>query len=115
MIKSVQHESNRKLLDAAQNVFRTKGYAATTVDDICEAAIVTQGSFFHHFKSKEALTLDAAALRADYLNGLRHASLMIFDAVALAPWGSRFVQHVRMHKAAFSGMPDYMHRALLAA
>ncbi|KAA0892493.1 TetR/AcrR family transcriptional regulator [Pusillimonas sp. ANT_WB101] len=61
MIKSVQHESKRKLLDAAQNVFRTKGYAATTVDDICEAAGVTKGSFFHHFKSKEGLTLDAAA------------------------------------------------------
>lgn len=57
----------------------------------------------------------ATALRAFYLNGLRYASLTIFDAVTLAPWGSPFVQHVRQHKAAFSGMPDYMHRALLHA
>ena len=57
----------------------------------------------------------ATALRAYYLNGLRYASLTIFDAVALAPWGSPFVQHVRQHEAAFSGMPDYMHRALLRA
>ncbi|HEU6441060.1 MAG TPA: alpha/beta hydrolase [Microvirga sp.] len=57
----------------------------------------------------------ATALRAYYLNGLRYASLTIFDAVALAPWGSPFVQHVRRHEAAFSGMPDYMHRALLRA
>ncbi|WP_428671942.1 alpha/beta fold hydrolase [Roseibium sp.] len=57
----------------------------------------------------------ATALRAYYLNGLRYASLTIFDAVALAPWGSPFVQHVRRHEAAFSGMPDYMHRALLKA
>ncbi|QWA30559.1 alpha/beta hydrolase [Pseudomonas sp. RC3H12] len=57
----------------------------------------------------------ATALRAYYLNGLRYASLTLFDAVALAPWGSAFVQHVRQHQAAFSGMPDYMHRALLAA
>lgn len=57
----------------------------------------------------------ATALRAYYLNGLRYASLTIFDAVALAPWGSPFVQHVRKHEAAFSGMPDYMHRALLKA
>lgn len=57
----------------------------------------------------------ATALRAYYLNGLRYASLTIFDAVALAPWGSPFVQHVRQHEAAFSGMPDYMHRALLKA
>ena len=57
----------------------------------------------------------ATALRAYYLDGLRYASLTIFDAVALAPWGSPFVQHVRKHQGAFSGMPDYMHRALLAA
>lgn len=57
----------------------------------------------------------ATALRAYYLNGLRYASLTIFDAVALAPWGSPLVQHVRQHEAAFSGMPDYMHRAVLRA
>jgi pimeloyl-ACP methyl ester carboxylesterase len=57
----------------------------------------------------------ATALRAYYLNGLRYASLTIFDAVALAPWGSPLVQHVRKHEAAFAGMPDYMHRALLKA
>jgi pimeloyl-ACP methyl ester carboxylesterase len=57
----------------------------------------------------------ATALRAYFLNGLRYASLTIFDAVALAPWGSPFVQHVRRHETAFSGMPDYMHRALLRA
>ncbi|MBK4217801.1 alpha/beta hydrolase [Paracoccus caeni] len=57
----------------------------------------------------------ATALRGWYLDGLRYASLTIFDAVALAPWGSPFVQHVRSHEAAFAGMPDYMHRALLNA
>ena len=57
----------------------------------------------------------ATVLRGYYLNGLRYRSLTIFDAVALAPWGSPFVQHVRAHEAAFAGMPDYMHRALLRA
>jgi len=57
----------------------------------------------------------ATALRGWYLNGLRYASLTIFDAVALAPWGSPLVRHVRQHAAAFSEMPDYMHRALLSA
>lgn len=57
----------------------------------------------------------ATALRAYYLDGLRYASLTLFDAVALAPWGSPFVQHVGQYEQAFAGMPDYMHRALLAA
>src|SRR5258708_7821082 len=57
----MQHESKTKLLMAALHVIRAKGYAATTVDDICHEAGVTKGSFFHHFKSKDELALAAAA------------------------------------------------------
>jgi TetR/AcrR family transcriptional regulator, transcriptional repressor for nem operon len=48
------------LLNAALNVVRQKGYSATTVDDLCAAAGVTKGAFFHHFKSKEDLGAAAA-------------------------------------------------------
>ncbi len=41
------------------NVFRCQGYAATTVDDLCRAAGVTKGAFFHHFESKESVALAA--------------------------------------------------------
>jgi TetR/AcrR family transcriptional regulator, transcriptional repressor for nem operon len=61
MATQAQHESKTKLLDAALHVIRAKGYAATTVDDICHQAGVTKGSFFHHFKSKDELALAAAA------------------------------------------------------
>ncbi len=44
-----------KLLEAARDVIRGQGYAATTVDDICKAAGVTKGGFFHHFASMDAL------------------------------------------------------------
>ncbi len=49
-----------KLLEAAMSVIRTKGYAATSVDELCAAAGVTKGAFFHHFKSKEELGVAAA-------------------------------------------------------
>ncbi|MEZ5792113.1 MAG: TetR/AcrR family transcriptional regulator [Nitratireductor sp.] len=56
-----QRKSAReKLLDAALIVIRQKGYSATTVDDLCRAAGVTKGAFFHHFDSKEALGAAAA-------------------------------------------------------
>jgi TetR/AcrR family transcriptional regulator, transcriptional repressor for nem operon len=42
------------------NVIRAKGYTATRIEDICAAAGVTKGSFFHHFSSKEELAIAAA-------------------------------------------------------
>ena len=42
-----------KLLMAALKVIRTKGFEATTVDDLCKEAGVTKGAFFHHFKTKQ--------------------------------------------------------------
>jgi TetR/AcrR family transcriptional repressor of nem operon len=53
--------SRTKLLDAALHLIRSMGYAATAVDEICQRAGVTKGSFFHHFKSKDDLALAAVA------------------------------------------------------
>jgi len=53
------------LLEAARDVIRAKGYAATSVEDLCARAAVTKGSFFHHFASKEALGVAAAVYWAE--------------------------------------------------
>jgi TetR/AcrR family transcriptional regulator, transcriptional repressor for nem operon len=58
-MENALQNSKSKLLDAALQVIRSKGYTATTIDDICAAASLTKGSFFHHFKSKEDLALAA--------------------------------------------------------
>ena len=49
-----------RLLDASRDAIRARGFAATSVDELCQIAEVTKGSFFHHFKSKEALGVAAA-------------------------------------------------------
>ena len=53
-------EARVALLDAALSEILARGYSATTVDDLCRAAGVTKGAFFHHFDSKEALAVAAA-------------------------------------------------------
>lgn len=57
----------------------------------------------------------ATALRAHLLDGCEYEKLLLFDAVAIRPWGSPFVQHVRKHEEAFAGVPDYLQRAILQA
>jgi TetR/AcrR family transcriptional regulator, transcriptional repressor for nem operon len=58
-------ETRTRLLEAARDVIRAKGYTATTVDDICTAAGVTKGSFFHHFDTKERLGVAAIEAFSD--------------------------------------------------
>ena len=48
-------EARARLIEAARSLVRHRGFAATSVDDLCAAAGVTKGAFFHHFPSKEAL------------------------------------------------------------
>lgn len=58
------------VVTAARELMTARGYVATTVDQICEAAGVTKGTFFHYFSSKEEV--GAAALEA-YCNHARTA------------------------------------------
>ena len=58
--RAAKPDARSKLLEAALTVIRTKGYSATTVDELCAAAGVTKGAFFHHFKTKDELGVAAA-------------------------------------------------------
>jgi AcrR family transcriptional regulator len=55
------------LLEVAVREFLTRGYDATSMEDLSRAAGITKSSFYHHFSGKEAL-LRAALERA--LDGL---------------------------------------------
>lgn len=54
-IPKIRSRARDKLLDAAQRLMLAKGYPATTIEEICAAAKLTKGSFFHYFESKEDL------------------------------------------------------------
>jgi pimeloyl-ACP methyl ester carboxylesterase len=57
----------------------------------------------------------ATALRAHLIDGCDYRSLTLIDPVAVRPWGSPLIQHVRRYEAAFADMPAYMHHAILPA
>lgn len=44
-----------KLLAVARKLFRARGYADTSLDDIAARAGVTKGAFYHHFEDKKAI------------------------------------------------------------
>jgi AcrR family transcriptional regulator len=56
------------VIDEARRLFRERGYAATSLEQIAEAADVTKGAIYGHFSSKEDLLLTAieAAPNPDY-------------------------------------------------
>jgi TetR/AcrR family transcriptional regulator, transcriptional repressor for nem operon len=70
MDSEVKTSARSRILDAAVTLIRTKGYNATTVDDLCRVAGATKGAFFHHFKSKDELGEAAARHWADVTSPL---------------------------------------------
>jgi TetR/AcrR family transcriptional regulator, transcriptional repressor for nem operon len=51
--------TRERLFGATISTIAEKGYAATAVDEICAKAGVTKGAFFHHYPSKQSLTVAA--------------------------------------------------------
>lgn len=88
-----------KLLEAAFALIRSKGYAATSVDELCAAAGVTKGAFFHHFKTKDDLAVAAA----------KHWSEVTGEFFAAAPYHEledpldRVLGYVEFRKAIIEG------------
>lgn len=50
--------TRNQILDAAVAIFAARGYAAASVNDICQAAGISKGAFYYHFASKQVLFLD---------------------------------------------------------
>jgi len=54
-------ENRRRILDAAAQLFRERGFDSVTVAEVMSAAGLTHGGFYGHFESKEALINAAIA------------------------------------------------------
>ena len=94
-----------KLAAAALTCFHAKGYKGTSIEDIADAAGVFKGSFYNHFKSKEALAIQV-------VNQYEHevtASLSLHGPPSPLRRLRRHFEHLAsLHKA-----NDYHHGCLL--
>jgi AcrR family transcriptional regulator len=79
-----KQRTRQRLLVEAQRLFRERGYAATSLEQIAEAAEVTKGAIYGHFASKEDLMLCAleAAPAPDYSTTLNDASRPLPERLA---------------------------------
>ena len=90
-----------KLLDAALTLIRQKGFSATSVDELCQAAGVTKGAFFHHFESKEALGAAAANHWSEVTGAMFAAADYHREADPLA----RVLGYIELRKSLLEGEP----------
>lgn len=47
--------AKEKIINAAWELFREKGYEETTLQDIIDKSGTSRGAFYHHFRAKEDL------------------------------------------------------------
>ncbi len=100
----IRHESKTRILDATLKVVRSKGYTATRIEDVCEAAGLTKGSFFHHFSSKEELAIAAADYWSEVTSALFAGAPYHRPADPL----DRLLAYVDFRKALLRGdLPDF--------
>jgi len=75
-----------EIFQAAMGLFAARGFAASTVEQICAAADVAKGTFFLHFSSKAALLAEwnreLAAQLADRLRDPRDSALLQYRTIA---------------------------------
>jgi AcrR family transcriptional regulator len=81
-----KERTRQRLLAEAERLFRERGYAATSLEQIAEAAEVTKGAIYGHFASKEDLLLTAIEASRDttpeYLTMLNDQSRPLRERLA---------------------------------
>ncbi len=60
-------ETRNHILEVASQLFSKSGYDATGVAEICQAAGVSKGAFYHHFPTKQAVFME---LINSYMNSI---------------------------------------------
>jgi AcrR family transcriptional regulator len=67
-------ETRARILRCAHEMFRTRGFESTTLDDICSAVPISKRTYFRYFPDKEALLVPNREKRLDRFVDLLRAA-----------------------------------------
>ncbi|MBP2478707.1 AcrR family transcriptional regulator [Crossiella equi] len=104
-----KQRTREALITTGLRLFEERGFAATTLDELCEAVEVSKRTFFRTFASKE----DVAVAPLHDLWVLFLEDLEVLEPVDGEPL-TRFLQRVLLSALAEQREPDWPRRALLA-
>src|SRR4051812_9602009 len=100
---SVGPRASRKIaviLDATRQIFRVKGYAGTTIDEIARVAGISRGSFYTYFPSKRDALLASGAhslsAAKDVIESLAEVGVD-FEVADLQRWVSTYFDLLEEH------------------
>lgn len=79
-------ENRRKILGAAARLFRERGFDAVTVAEVMQAAGLTHGAFYGHFKSKDDLIAQALPYALDASRAVAAQAVGEGDPARYARW-----------------------------
>ncbi len=85
-------QTREKILVEARQIFKRKGFGATTINDLLEAAGITKGNLYFHFSDKEAIGLEV----------LRREQQLFYH----------FLDQAFSEKSAAAGLGNFFHKAL---
>lgn len=81
-----------RITEVAIELFKEQGYDSVKIQDICEAAGISVGAFYHHFKSKENM----------FATAYKQIELLIEDHVSN-----------KVYKSALDRLYDFIDQALI--
>ncbi len=72
-------ETRKRIVESARKLFNTRGFSDVSIDDVMAGAGLTRGGFYHHFKTKDELFVEAV------LEALHEPPAMKWPDVELDP------------------------------
>lgn len=100
-------ETRTRIIEAAMNLFAKNGYDVTSVSEICEAAGVSKGAFYHHFHTKEVIFQQAME---EWLDSIDRQMATFRETDITVPQALEQMTQMmpQVYRAALGGLPMFL-------